>query len=81
MQLTVTKDLSEENISWKLEEDVAYYNHPLNEPWGPEVDPDIDNVEDYEPFYEVTVSVEDTDLDTAFRKARRLINEFVTDNR
>jgi hypothetical protein len=40
-----------------------------------------DGEEDYEPFYEVIVSVEDTDLDSAFRKARRLINEFVTDNR
>jgi hypothetical protein len=80
MQLTVTKDLSEENISWKLEEDVAYYNHLLDEPWGIDADPDIDG-EDCEPFSEVTVSVEDTDLDTAFRKARRLINEFVTDNR
>lgn len=80
MQLTVTKDLSEENIIWKLEEDVVFYNHPLDEPWGPKTNPDEDD-EDGEPFYEVTVSVEDTDLDTAFRKARRLINEFVTDNR
>jgi hypothetical protein len=80
MQLTVTKDLSEENVTWKLEEDVAYYNHPLYSPWGTDPDFGIDG-EYEEPYGAVTVSVEDTDLDSAFRTARRLINDFVTDNR
>ena len=80
MQLTVTKDLSEENVIWKLEEGVSVYNHLMDEPWGTDPDFGIDG-EYEEPFGAVTVCVEDTDLDTAFRKARRLINEFVTDNR
>jgi hypothetical protein len=82
MKLTVTKDMTEFDVVWKLEENISWYNHNLNEPWGIEAtyDTGLDD-EDQEPFEEVSVAVEDTDLDSAFRKARRLISDFITDNR